>query len=376
MYLTRNAELVVGLLDQAVILYASFVGGLLCVVGVVMYSWMSTKGECYAWSFAATLELLWTLIPVAFLLFCTMHSLGVLYAMDSTRSSCSTWVSVIGHQWYWEYTMEMNQVVQDSRLVPSSSLSSGMPRVSTVDSVLFLPVNVVSGVSITSVDVLHSWSVPCLGIKLDAVPGRSSLCSILPRTSGVVGGYCAELCGVGHAFMPILVCCYRASVRLRPQGFPSVPFPALSFGFSRTVEAEGSQRPERRINELVRDGKGGEKEGSEWGREKERKERRRGRREKGRKERGCWKGSGNWKSNVWKVERKERKCGNGGRNGMGKRGMVGKWERNGKEGREKASGDKVWEEKLELEGKRKEGKEQGGKLGMLTIRIRWLELGS
>ena len=61
-----------------------------------------------------------------------------------------------------------------------------------------------------------------------------------------------------------------------------------------------------------------------------------------------------------------------GRNGMGKRGMVGKWERNGKEGREKASGDKVWEEKLELEGKRKEGKEQGGKLGMLTIRIRWL----
>ena len=62
-----------------------------------------------------------------------------------------------------------------------------------------------------------------------------------------------------------------------------------------------------------------------------------------------------------------------GRNGMGKRGMVGKWERNGKEGSEKASGDKVWKEKLELEGKRKEGKEQGGKLGRLTIRIRWLD---
>jgi heme/copper-type cytochrome/quinol oxidase subunit 2 len=206
--MSRNVELLIGLLDQAVVLYASFVGGLMMVVGAIMWHWMKMQVGCYSWSFGASLELLWTLIPVAFLLFITMHSLGVLYAMDSTRMACSGWVSVIGHQWYWEYSTAGNSAWYDSRLVSSASLPFSSPRLSVVDSVLFLPSHAVSGVSITSVDVLHSWSVPSLGIKLDAVPGRNSLCSILPRSVGVVGGYCAELCGVGHAFMPILVCCY------------------------------------------------------------------------------------------------------------------------------------------------------------------------
>lgn len=177
------------------------------VVGLVFASWLKGSTACYTWSFAITLELLWTLVPVAFLLFITMHSLAVLYALDSPRLACSSWSSVIGHQWYWEYAVGLD-ACYDSRMVSSASLSLGSPRLSTTDSVLFLPVGSVSGLSLTSVDVLHSWSVPTLGIKLDAVPGRSSLCTVLPRVPGIVGGYCAELCGVGHAFMPILVCCY------------------------------------------------------------------------------------------------------------------------------------------------------------------------
>jgi heme/copper-type cytochrome/quinol oxidase subunit 2 len=199
---------VIGLLDHAIILYSSFIGALMVIVAYILKDWLSCESSCYSWSFGATLEVLWTVLPVLFLFCITVHGLGVLYAMDATRSSCSSWVNVVGHQWYWEYGTEGG--MYDSRMVMSKNLEEGMVRLSMVDGVLFLPAEVVTGLCMTSADVLHSWSVPALGVKLDCVPGRSSLCSVLPRSVGVVGGYCAELCGVGHAFMPILVCCYSS----------------------------------------------------------------------------------------------------------------------------------------------------------------------
>lgn len=86
-----------------------------------------------------------------------------------------------------------------------SDLSEGARRLLEVDRRLYLPVNVPLRILVTSSDVLHSWAVPELGIKTDAVPGRINDALTLIRRPGVFYGQCSELCGVGHGFMPIVV---------------------------------------------------------------------------------------------------------------------------------------------------------------------------
>lgn len=93
----------------------------------------------------------------------------------------------------------------DSNLVLEEDLPLGAKRLLEVDRRLYLPVNVPLRILITSSDVLHSWAVPELGIKVDAVPGRLNDALTLIRRPGAFYGQCSELCGVGHGFMPIVV---------------------------------------------------------------------------------------------------------------------------------------------------------------------------
>jgi len=126
-------------------------------------------------------------------------------------------IRIIGHQWYWNYQAKILSVLvkekkvaifkfnYDSIIVSDLDLLKGGKRLLETDKVLILPYKVVIRLLITSVDVLHAWALPELGVKVDAVPGRLNQAIIIPNNLGIFYGQCSELCGVSHGFMPIKV---------------------------------------------------------------------------------------------------------------------------------------------------------------------------
>ncbi len=123
--------------------------------------------------------------------------------MDEILDSEIT-IKVIGNQWYWSYEYE-NGISFDSFLIDDNSLETGDLRLLTTDNSLVLPVNTSIRMLITSNDVIHSFAVPSLGLKCDAIPGRlNSLGLVIQRESSYFG-QCSELCGILHGFMPISI---------------------------------------------------------------------------------------------------------------------------------------------------------------------------
>lgn len=156
------------------------------------------------------LEVVWTLLPAVVLISISVPSFALLYAMDEVIDPAIT-VKAIGHQWYWSYeysdysTSEEDSIVFDSYMVPESDLEEGQLRLLEVDNRMVVPVNTHIRVIATSTDVIHSWAVPSLGVKIDAIPGRLNQVSLFVERPGVYYGQCSEICGVNHAFMPIVV---------------------------------------------------------------------------------------------------------------------------------------------------------------------------
>jgi cytochrome c oxidase subunit 2 len=152
------------------------------------------------------LEVIWTVTPVFILLAIAVPSFALLYSMDEVIDPTVT-LKVIGHQWYWsyEYSDQESNINFDSYMIPESDLELGQPRLLEVDNRVIIPTNTHVRVLITSSDVLHSWAVPSLGIKLDACPGRLNQTSMFIKRHGVFYGQCSEICGINHGFMPIVV---------------------------------------------------------------------------------------------------------------------------------------------------------------------------
>lgn len=157
-----------------------------------------------------TIEIAWTIAPSLILVFIAIPSFALLYSMDEVVDPAVT-VKAIGHQWYWSYEYsDYNQsdeesVAFDSYMIPEDDLSVGQLRLLDVDNRVVVPANLHVRLIITSADVLHSWAVPSLGIKCDAVPGRLNQVSMFIKRQGVFYGQCSELCGANHGFMPIVV---------------------------------------------------------------------------------------------------------------------------------------------------------------------------
>jgi len=157
------------------------------------------------------LELVWTFIPCLVLLSIGMPSFIILYFVSSPLSATIyDTVRVIGHQWYWsyEYTFPESKGKYyvwkyDSYLKTETDLSLGEFRLLEVDNPLFLVAFENTRILVTSSDVLHSFAIPSLGIKIDAVPGRLNQVFVYPLRYGNFYGQCSELCGVDHGFMPI-----------------------------------------------------------------------------------------------------------------------------------------------------------------------------
>lgn len=155
---------------------------------------------------ATVLEILWTIAPSFILLALAIPSFALLYAMDEVIDPSMT-IKAVGHQWYWsyEYSDFENPINFDSYMVTEDDLKVGDLRLLEVDHRLVLPVNTHIRVIVTSADVLHSWAVPALGVKMDACPGRLNQTSLFIKRPGLFYGQCSELCGVNHAFMPIVI---------------------------------------------------------------------------------------------------------------------------------------------------------------------------
>lgn len=153
------------------------------------------------------LEIVWTIIPSLILLTIAIPSFALLYSIDEIIDPTLT-IKVIGYQWYWEYEypdLGDNQLVFQSYMINEDDLALGELRLLEVDNRLVIPTQTHIRVLVTANDVLHSWAIPSLGIKMDAVPGRLNQVSLFAKQTGIYYGQCSEICGVNHGFMPIVV---------------------------------------------------------------------------------------------------------------------------------------------------------------------------
>nr|WHU31854.1 cytochrome c oxidase subunit II [Aeschrocoris ceylonicus] len=152
-----------------------------------------------------TIELIWTTLPAVTLIFIALPSLRLLYMIDEMNNPLVT-LKVIGHQWYWSYEYsDFGNHEFDSYMKPTNNLKKEEFRLLDVDNRTILPMNTQMRVVVTAADVLHSWAVPALGMKIDAVPGRLNQGSINMNRPGVMYGQCSEICGANHSFMPIVI---------------------------------------------------------------------------------------------------------------------------------------------------------------------------
>jgi cytochrome c oxidase subunit 2 len=155
------------------------------------------------------LEISWTILPALILVYIAGPSFALLYSMDEILPESFFTLVVQGAQWYWnyEYFFNANKISVSSYMVSELDLELGQPRLLTVNNPIFLPRDLPVRLLVTSNDVLHSWAIPSLGIKVDAVPGRLNQVIVQPLRSGIFFGQCSEICGANHGFMPITIYC-------------------------------------------------------------------------------------------------------------------------------------------------------------------------
>lgn len=154
---------------------------------------------------AQTLEIIWTIVPAILLVWLALPSLRLLYLMDEHPESRNT-LKAIGHQWYWSYEQPSKDNLRfDSYILPEATLTAGQYRLLEVDNRPYVPFLFDTMVITTSSDVIHAWTLPALGIKIDAVPGRLNSININPFMPGVFYGQCSEICGANHSYIPIVL---------------------------------------------------------------------------------------------------------------------------------------------------------------------------
>nr|UYK52094.1 cytochrome c oxidase subunit II [Leptocimbex sp. CSCS-Hym-MC0166] len=151
------------------------------------------------------IEIIWTLMPMLMLMFIAVPSIHLLYLMDEVTSPILT-IKSIGHQWYWSYEYtDFKNIEIDSYMNQKNNIKINSFRLLDVDNNLILPMNSNIRMLITSSDVIHSWAMPSLGKKIDAIPGRLNQISLSMNRPGLLFGQCSEICGANHSFMPIVI---------------------------------------------------------------------------------------------------------------------------------------------------------------------------
>nr|BBD71082.1 cytochrome c oxidase subunit II [Glaucosoma buergeri] len=171
----------------------------------IIVTMLSTKFTDLLTLDSQEVEIVWTVLPAVILILIALPSLRILYLMDEINDPHLT-IKAMGHQWYWSYEYTDFEDLQfDSYMVPTQDLTPGQFRLLEADHRMVIPVESPIRMLISAEDVLHSWAVPALGVKMDAVPGRLNQAAFIASRVGVFYGQCSEICGANHSFMPIVV---------------------------------------------------------------------------------------------------------------------------------------------------------------------------
>nr|QGT34987.1 cytochrome c oxidase subunit II [Orthonychiurus folsomi] len=192
------------LMEQLIFFHDHSMTMIILIISIISYSLISlttlmTPNKMMIES--QQLELFWTISPSLILILIGMPSIKLLYMLDEVYSPNLT-LKTTGHQWYWSYEYsDFKQTEFDSYMI-NSSPSTNM-RLLDVDNKIIIPMNSQIRNLITAADVLHSWTIPSLGIKADAVPGRLNQVNFSCNAPGMYFGQCSEICGTNHSFMPI-----------------------------------------------------------------------------------------------------------------------------------------------------------------------------
>nr|APX40774.1 cytochrome c oxidase subunit 2 [Cryptocephalus lividimanus] len=152
-----------------------------------------------------SIEIIWTILPAITLIFIAIPSLRLIYMMDEVNNPLVT-IKTVGHQWFWSYEYSDFQNIEfDSYMIPLSDSKNFNFRLLDVDNRVPVPFNTQIRLLVSSADVIHSWTIPSLGVKIDATPGRLNQISFLVTRPGLFYGQCSEICGANHSFMPIVI---------------------------------------------------------------------------------------------------------------------------------------------------------------------------
>nr|YP_009434114.1 cytochrome c oxidase subunit II [Epicauta tibialis]APB02754.1 cytochrome c oxidase subunit II [Epicauta tibialis] len=151
------------------------------------------------------IEIIWTVLPAITLIFIALPSLRLIYILDDTNNPLLT-VKTIGHQWYWSYEYsDFKSLEFDSYMTPVNEMKPWNFRLLDVDNRMVAPFKTQIRMLVTAADVIHSWTIPSLGVKIDATPGRLNQTNFLSNRAGLMYGQCSEICGANHSFMPIVI---------------------------------------------------------------------------------------------------------------------------------------------------------------------------
>lgn len=144
------------------------------------------------------LETIWTVLPGVLLIFIALPSIKILYLIEETKNPSLT-IKVTGHQWYWSYeytdiiNFDIDVFIENSNTNRLLNCRRNLP----------IPCKQNTRILTTSTDVIHSWALPSIGVKVDANPGRLNQTFIYPKRLGLFFGQCSEICGANHSFIPI-----------------------------------------------------------------------------------------------------------------------------------------------------------------------------
>nr|ADL39931.1 cytochrome oxidase subunit 2 [Atheta contristata] len=175
------------------------------LVGYIMASLFFNKFNYRYLLEGQMIELIWTILPAITLIFIALPSLRLLYLLDEINNPLIT-IKTIGHQWYWSYEYsDFKNIEFDSYMIPTNELKSFNFRLLDVDNRIVVPFNAQIRMLVTAADVLHSWTIPSLSVKIDATPGRLNQINFFINRTGIFFGQCSEICGANHSFMPIVL---------------------------------------------------------------------------------------------------------------------------------------------------------------------------
>nr|WHU54551.1 cytochrome c oxidase subunit 2 [Chelonus munakatae] len=150
------------------------------------------------------IEIIWTIVPMFILMYMVLPSLKILYLLEEMVNPYIT-LKVMGHQWYWSYEYsDFKDLNFDSYMMNDYENLENF-RLMDVDNRVILPNNMNVRFLVSSMDVIHSWTLPSLGFKLDAIPGRLNQVMMNSFFMGLKYGQCSEICGMNHSFMPIVL---------------------------------------------------------------------------------------------------------------------------------------------------------------------------